>query len=224
MFIGLPALEPLFLRQRVQSRARDLTFLVAEASANCRQIVRRGIMAAMSEAPVSAAGAAHTTISTSLGDLTVVARDGVVTGIYFPHHWHLPDPAGFGQYRAAGPGDVFDDVRGQLGEYLAGERRDFNLPVEATGSAFQQRVWDRLTQIPYGATVTYGELARELGGGVTAQEVGTAVGRNPVSIIIPCHRVVGAGGGLTGYAGGLHRKRALLDLEQDTAGQSARLF
>jgi methylated-DNA-[protein]-cysteine S-methyltransferase len=180
-------------------------------------------MATMSEAPVSAA-TAHTTVKTGLGELTVVARDGVVTGIYFPHHWHLPDPASFGQYRPAEPGDVFDDVRGQLAEYLAGERRDFDLAVEAAGSAFQERVWERLKLIPYGETVTYGELARELGGGVMAQEVGAAVGRNPVSIVIPCHRVVGADGGLTGYAGGLPRKRALLDLEQEVAGHSARLF
>ena len=81
-----------------------------------------------------------------------------------------------------------------------------------------------IRQIPYGATVSYGELARALGDAATAQEVGAAVGRNPVSIIIPCHRVVGAGGALTGYAGGLRRKRLLLDLEQDAAGLLARLF
>jgi methylated-DNA-[protein]-cysteine S-methyltransferase len=181
-------------------------------------------MVTVNEVPVSAAAATHTTIQTGLGDLTVVARGGVVTGVYFPHHWHRPDRASFGQYRAAEPGDVFDDVRQQLDEYLAGERRDFDLPVAAAGSAFQQRVWDRLGQIPYGATVSYGELAREFGPGITAQEVGAAVGRNPVSVIIPCHRVVGADGGLTGYAGGLRRKRTLLDLEQDAAGRASRLF
>ena len=104
-----------------------------------------------------------------------------------------------------------------------GERREFDLPVDAAGSPFQERVWQLISQIPYGTTVSYGELARELGG-VTAQEAGAAVGRNPVSIIIPCHRVVGASGGLTGYAGGLRRKRILLDLEQDVAGRAARLF
>jgi methylated-DNA-[protein]-cysteine S-methyltransferase len=180
-------------------------------------------MVTMSEAAVSA-GAAHTTIETSLGDLTVVVRGETVTGVYFPHHWHLPDRGGFGPYRAAEPGDLFDDVRRQLAEYLAGERRDFDLPVDATGSAFQRQVWDRLGQIPYGTTVSYGELAKEFGAGITAQEVGAAVGRNPVSVIIPCHRVVGADGGLTGYAGGLRRKRMLLDLEQDVAGRTARLF
>ena len=181
-------------------------------------------METMNEVPVSAATVTHTTIESSLGELTVVARGEAVAGIYFPHHWHLPDQASFGEYRDSAPGDVFDDVRRQLDEYLAGERRDFSLRVEAAGSAFQQRVWDRLARIPYGTTVTYGELARELGDGVTAQEVGAAVGRNPVSIVIPCHRVLGASGALTGYAGGLRRKRALLDLEQDVASGPTRLF
>jgi methylated-DNA-[protein]-cysteine S-methyltransferase len=178
------------------------------------------IMATTSEAPTAAAAATHTTVRSSLGDLTVVTRDGAVTGLYFPHHWHLPDRTAFGEYREAG----FDDVRRQLDEYLAGERREFDLRVEVSGSPFQEQVWELIKQIPYGATVSYGELARQLGDGVTAQEVGAAVGRNPVSIIIPCHRVVGANGGLTGYAGGLRRKRTLLDLEQDVAGRSARLF
>jgi methylated-DNA-[protein]-cysteine S-methyltransferase len=177
-------------------------------------------MTAMSEALVSARTATHTTIQSSLGDLTVVARDGAVTGLYFPHHWHRPDPADFGQYREAG----FDEIRKQLGEYLAGDRRDFDVPVEASGGPLQQRVWDLITRVPYGQTVSYGELAREIGGGITPKEMGVAVGRNPVCILISCHRVVGASGSLTGYAGGLRRKRALLDLEQDVVGRSARLF
>jgi methylated-DNA-[protein]-cysteine S-methyltransferase len=181
-------------------------------------------MVTMSEAPVSAGAAAHTTISTSLGDLTVAARDGSVAGVYFPHHWHRPDAGRLGQYHDAGFTEVFEAAASQLEEYLAGQRRDFDLPVDAAGSPLQKRVWRLISQIPYGATASYGELAAELGGGVNAREVGAAVGRNPVSIIIPCHRVVGADGGLTGYAGGLRRKRTLLDLEQDVAGRSARLF
>lgn len=169
---------------------------------------------------VPAGAATHTTVRSSLGDLTVVARGGAVTGLYFPHHWYLPGRDAFGEYRDAG----FDDVRRQLDEYLAGERREFDLPVETAGSPFQERVWRLISQVPYGATVSYGELARELGDGATAQQVGAATGRNPVSIVIPCHRVVGASGGLTGYAGGLRRKRALLDLEQGVAGRAARLF
>jgi methylated-DNA-[protein]-cysteine S-methyltransferase len=177
-------------------------------------------MTAISEAPGPAATAAHTTIKSGLGDLTVVTRDGAVTGLYFPHHWHLPDRSSFGQYREAG----FDEIRQQLGEYLDGQRRYFDVPVEAAGSPLQLRVWELIARIPYGETVSYGELARELGGGVTPQEVGGAVGRNPVCILIPCHRVVGASGALTGYAGGLRRKRTLLELEQGAAGRSARLF
>ncbi|MGH3206434.1 MAG: methylated-DNA--[protein]-cysteine S-methyltransferase [Trebonia sp.] len=177
-------------------------------------------MAMTSEVPVSTGTARHATIRSSLGDLTVVARGESVTGLYFPHHWHMPDQASFGRYRDAG----FDAARRQLDEYLAGERREFDVPVETAGSPLQERVWQLIGQVPYGTTVSYGELARELGGAVTAQEVGAAVGRNPVSIIVPCHRVVGASGGLTGYAGGLRRKRILLDLERDVAGRSARLF
>jgi methylated-DNA-[protein]-cysteine S-methyltransferase len=166
------------------------------------------------------AAATHTTIASRLGDLTVVARDGAVTGLYFPHHWYRPDQASFGERNDAG----FHDVREQLTEYLAGHRRGFDLPVRAQGEEFQQRVWDLISQIPYGETVTYGELARDLADGSTAQQVGAAVGRNPVCLLIPCHRVVGAGGKLTGFAGGLRRKRFLLDMERGVAHPQSRLF
>ena len=166
------------------------------------------------------AAATHTTIESRLGELTVVARDGAITGLYFPHHWYRPDRASFGQRNDTG----FSDVREQLTEYLAGHRRGFDLPVRAQGEEFQERVWDLISQIPYGETVTYGELARDLADGSTAQQVGAAVGRNPVCILIPCHRVVGAGGKLTGFAGGLRRKRFLLDTERDVARPPSRLF
>jgi len=172
------------------------------------------------QAPVSTATPTHTTITSRLGDLTVVARDGVVTGLYFPHHWYLPDRASFGERNDTG----FHDVRERLAGYLAGDRRRFDVPVCARGDEFQQRVWDLIRQIPYGETVTYGELARDLGDGTTAQQAGAAVGRNPVCILIPCHRVVGTGGKLTGYAGGLKRKRFLLDLERGVARPPSRLF
>jgi methylated-DNA-[protein]-cysteine S-methyltransferase len=198
------------------SRSHDLTgrsvYLVQEDREEMT-------METMKQAPVSAA-ATHTTIASRLGDLTVVARDGAVTGLYFPHHWYMPDRAGFGERS-----DVrFGDVREQLGRYLAGDRRRFDVPVRAHGDKLQERVWDLVSQISYGETVTYGELARDLGDGTTAQEVGAAVGRNPVCILIPCHRVVGAGGKLTGFAGGLQRKRFLLDLERDVARPPSRLF
>jgi methylated-DNA-[protein]-cysteine S-methyltransferase len=177
-------------------------------------------MVTMRQAPVPTATPTHTTIASRLGDLTVVARDGAVTGLYFPHHWYLPDRASFGERNDA----WFHHVRDQLAGYLAGDRRRFDVPVRARGDEFQQRVWELISRIPYGETVSYGELARDLADGATAQQVGAAVGRNPVSILIPCHRVVGAGGKLTGYAGGLQRKRLLLDLERGVARPPSRLF
>jgi methylated-DNA-[protein]-cysteine S-methyltransferase len=103
-------------------------------------------------------------------------------------------------------------------------RERFELPLDARGDDFQHRVWDLIDRIGYGQTVSYGELARELGGQVLAKDVGAAVGRNPLCVIVPCHRVVGKDGALTGYAGGLARKRFLLDLEEPAARRSAKLF
>jgi methylated-DNA-[protein]-cysteine S-methyltransferase len=151
----------------------------------------------------------HTILSSPLGDLTVVRDDAGITGVYFPHHWTRPDRTAFGPRVEVG----FEDVAGQLAEYFAGERREFDLPLHATGTGPERRVWDLIAAIPYGATATYGQLAGQLADGTTAQEVGVAVGRNPLSILVGCHRVVGSGGKLTGYAGGLARKRRLLDLE-----------
>jgi len=153
--------------------------------------------------------AEHTVLATALGDLTAVRDTGHLVGLYFPHHWFGPDPATFGPQAAAG----FEDVAAQLQEYLVGWRTGFDLPYEARGSEFQRRVWDLVTRVPYGHTATYAELARQLGGAVTATDVGGAIGRNPLCLLIPCHRIIGNAGKLTGYAGGLRRKRALLDLE-----------
>jgi methylated-DNA-[protein]-cysteine S-methyltransferase len=177
-------------------------------------------MLTMNEPSAPMAAVRHTTIVSKLGELTVVGNSGTVVGLYFPHHWYRPDPASFGPRSEAG----FDDVRAQIGEYLAGDRKGFDVPVTTGGDERQERVWDLIRRIPYGETATYGELASQLGDGTTAQEVGTAVGRNPVSLLVPCHRVVGAGGKLTGYAGGLARKRFLLDLEAEVAGRSSCLF
>jgi len=179
------------------------------------------------ETAMTATGAATRSLATGwattgspIGELTLVADDGRLTGVYFPHHWYRPDPANFG--RRAEPG--FEEVRRQLAEYFAGERRSFELPLDARGDEFQRQVWEMIAAIPYGQTTTYGDLARELGGQVGAKDVGAAVGRNPLSVIVPCHRVVGKDGRLTGYAGGLARKRFLLDLEQSAAGQPGMLF
>jgi methylated-DNA-[protein]-cysteine S-methyltransferase len=163
--------------------------------------------------------AEHTVLSTRLGDLTIVRDDDHLIGLYFPHHWYGPDPVTFGRRSDQG----FEDVARQLAEYLAGTRTDFDLPTEARGNRFQRRVWELIAQIPYGHTTSYGDLARWLGGEATAQEVGAAVSRNPLCILIPCHRVIGSTGKLTGYAGGLKRKQGLLELERATVlpGRSA---
>ena len=155
----------------------------------------------------------HTIVDTPIGPLTVVRDEDGITGVYFPHHWTRPDPAAFGARVEAAADRGFDRIVAQLGEYFAGERREFELPLTPRGDPAAQRVWKLLAEIPYGRTTTYGELARQLGGGVTPQEAGGYVGSNPLSILVPCHRVVGAAGQLTGYAGGLKRKRHLLELE-----------
>jgi methylated-DNA-[protein]-cysteine S-methyltransferase len=162
----------------------------------------------------------HTRIDSPLGELTVVADHGLVVGLYFPQHWYMPDRKSFGEFSELG----FEDVGRQLGEYFARRRRQFDLPLDPHGEDLQQRVWSLVRQVPYGETSTYGELARGLGDGTSPQEVGAAVGRNPLSVLVPCHRIVGRGGKLTGYAGGLERKRALLELEAAATEVQARLL
>jgi methylated-DNA-[protein]-cysteine S-methyltransferase len=153
---------------------------------------------------------AHTVLPTRLGDLTVVRDGPVLIGLYFPGHWSHPDPSTFGPRSEAG----FAAVAEQLEEYLDGQRQCFELRLGPPGNFAQRQVWDVVASLPYGQTTTYGDIARQLGPHITAREVGAIVGRNPLSIVIPCHRVVGHSGKLTGYAGGLARKRALLELEQ----------
>jgi methylated-DNA-[protein]-cysteine S-methyltransferase len=101
----------------------------------------------------------------------------------------------------------------QLGEYFEGKRREFNLPLAAVGTPFQERVWHEISQVPYGKTISYGELARRAGAPGQARAAGSATGRNPIAVVVPCHRIIGADGSLTGYAGGLPRKQGLLELE-----------
>ena len=109
----------------------------------------------------------------------------------------------------------------QLAAYFAGERLEFDLPLDACGTPFQRRVWQALTEIPYGGTSTYGEIARRLGRPRAARAVGGANHRNPLPVVVPCHRVIGAGGSLTGYAGGLRIKRFLLELEAGSGSRAA---
>ena len=163
---------------------------------------------------------ANTTMASPLGDLTILSRGGVMIGLYFSNHWYRPDPCCFGAESEVG----FDDVRRELGEYFAGQRREFDIPLGAGGDELQRRVWNLVHQVAYGETSTYGRLAHALGDGTTAQDVGAAVGRNPLCILIPCHRILGSSGKLTGYAGGLRRKQFLLDLEKETVERPSRLF
>ncbi len=156
----------------------------------------------------------HTTMETPLGLLLLVAEDGALCRLSMLDAAPAADDA---------PGRRDDralaGVRAQLDEYLAGGRRDFEVPLRLQGTAFQQRVWAALCEIPYGGTISYGELARRVGTPGGSRAVGLANGRNPVSIVVPCHRVIAADGTLGGYGGGLERKRALLDLEQVASGQ-----
>ena len=148
----------------------------------------------------------YATMNSPVGELLLVGDETALRGLHFPNHRHPLKH----DYRSAR--EPFAAAREQLEQYFAGERREFDLPLHATGDPVQQRVWRLIAAIPYGRTATYGELARALGDGTTAQEVGAAVGSNPLSILVGCHRVLGSGGKLTGYAGGLGRKRRLLEL------------
>lgn len=161
--------------------------------------------------------ASYTTIDSPLGELTLVAHDGALAGLYFAEHARRPDPSTIGSRDDTG----FQAAVEQLDEYFNGHRTDFDLPLAPRGEAFQRRVWELLRRIPYGETRSYGQLAAELGDAALARAVGAANARNPISIVVPCHRVVAADGALTGYAGGLVRKQYLLDLEGvATSGQT----
>jgi methylated-DNA-[protein]-cysteine S-methyltransferase len=156
----------------------------------------------------------YTTIDSPLGALLVARDDVGLVALLLPTGRHRSTPA------PEWPRDdaAFDDVRTQLAEYFAGERTQFDLPLHLIGSAFQQRVWAALREIPCGETTSYGALAGILGTPGAARAVGLANGQNPVSIIVPCHRVIGADGSLTGYGGGLDAKRWLLAHEAAQAG------
>jgi methylated-DNA-[protein]-cysteine S-methyltransferase len=148
-------------------------------------------------------------VSTPLGPLELRARGDTLCGLYLPDTRHPPAPAD-------GPAPrhpVLVATARQLAEYFAGQRRVFDLPLAPDGTPFQQQVWRQLLEIPFGFTSSYGELARAVGRPNASRAVGAANGRNPISIIIPCHRVIGSDGSLTGYGGGEPAKRWLLDHE-----------
>jgi methylated-DNA-[protein]-cysteine S-methyltransferase len=156
----------------------------------------------------------HTVLDSPCGPLTLVAVDGRLSGLYMTRQRHRPAQETFGEPHP----EPFTEVIRQLGEYFAGRRTRFDLPVTLDGTEFQRTVWAALREIPYGETVSYGELADRLGRPTASRAVGLANGKNPIGIIVPCHRVVGAKGDLTGYGGGLDRKRFLLDFERGASG------
>lgn len=158
----------------------------------------------------------HIVADSALDELTLVAEGDAVVGVYFRHHIRRPDPSTFGP-RVASDG-LLDEAAHQIRAYLAGERRDFDLPLATRGTEVQDAAWTALRDIPFAETTSYGLLAERLGGITSAWGVGRAVGANPLCILVPCHRVLGSNGALTGYAGGLRRKRILLDLEAAADG------
>ena len=166
----------------------------------------------------------HAVCDTVLGEVTLVAADDSIVGLYFPQHWVQPSAESLGQKVAVNDDAVMARALTQLTEYLNGERTAFELKTATRGNPFEERVWSLLGEIPIGETTTYGDLAERLGDKSLAQAVGQAVGHNPISIVVPCHRVIGKNGKLTGYAGGLKRKQFLLDLEEPEAVKSAKLF
>ncbi len=165
----------------------------------------------------------HTITETPVGPMTLVA-DGPALAV--AHFAATPERlAAIDAGPTASVGDaVLDQAAAELAEYFAGRRRRFDVPLDPRGAPFERRVWHVLTGIPYGDTTTYGAVAEALGDRRQAQAVGQAVGRNPLGVFIPCHRVIGADGSLTGFAAGLDRKRYLLALEEPDAESAGRLF
>ena len=156
----------------------------------------------------------RTSCSSPLGDITLAATDQGLAGVWFDGQQHRPDCA---QWPVDARHPVLLEAAQQVRQYLAGARDHFTLPLDLRGgTAFQQSVWRSLLQIPFGATATYGAVSQRVGRPKAVRAVGAAVGRNPLSMVVPCHRVMGADASLTGYAGGLARKAALLELEAGT--------
>jgi methylated-DNA-[protein]-cysteine S-methyltransferase len=163
----------------------------------------------------------YTTVDSPIGELTLVGDEQGLAGLYMESQRYGPmrDPA----WRH--DPETLADAAEQLEQYFAGERTEFDLPLAPRGTEFQLRVWGLLGEIPFGETTTYGRLAQRLGNPRTVRAVGLANGRNPISIVVPCHRVIGADGSLVGFGGGLDRKRALLAHEAEvTAGFRATLW
>ncbi|WP_422745830.1 methylated-DNA--[protein]-cysteine S-methyltransferase [Mycobacterium sp. WMMD1722] len=159
------------------------------------------------------------TVDSPVGPLTLAGRDGRLMHLRMVDQTYDPNRTGWSR-----DDGIFDDAVAQLAAYFRGELTTFDLELELTGTAFQRRVWEALLTIPYGETRSYAEIARKIGAPGAFRAVGLANGHNPVGIIVPCHRVIGANGSLTGYGGGLDRKRLLLALERMANSATPTLF
>jgi methylated-DNA-[protein]-cysteine S-methyltransferase len=168
----------------------------------------------------------YTEMESPLGPLLLTSDGAALTGLYMSEHRYGPsageplsvwgieaNPSKEGRWAQDDRAVPFSEVKAQLADYFEGRRTTFDLPLCMEGTGFQRLVWDLLTEIPFGTTISYGELARRAGNPNSSRAVGLANGHNPISIIVPCHRVIGSNGKLTGYGGGLPRKAALLDFE-----------
>jgi methylated-DNA-[protein]-cysteine S-methyltransferase len=159
------------------------------------------------------------TIDSPIGPLALAGQGRVLSHLRMLNQTYEPNRSDWVLNDRA-----FSDVVDQLEAYFAGERSDFDLELDLVGSQFQRRVWQALLTIPYGETRSYGQIAEQIGASGSARAVGLANGHNPIAIIVPCHRVIGASGSLTGYGGGLNRKRWLLDMEQSRTSAIPSLF
>ncbi len=161
-------------------------------------------------------------IPSPIDDLIAVTDGRALTGLYMSEH-KGEDPVKIG-WKEDASHPILALVAQQLDSYFAGDLKEFSVPLAGVGTEFQQQVWQALRQIPYGSTLSYGELAKKLGNPDATRAVGLANGKNPISIIVPCHRVIGADGSLTGFGGGVGRKRYLLDLEAKYGAGQGELF
>ena len=161
----------------------------------------------------------YRTIDSPIGPLALAGRGQLLTNLRMVNQTYEPNRTNWV------PDDrAFPDAVQQLEAYFAGERTDFDLELSLAGSEFQRRVWQALLTIPYGETRSYGQVAEQIGAAGAARAVGLANGHNPIAIIVPCHRVIGANGSLTGYGGGLDRKRSLLEMEKTVKSGNLTLF
>ena len=159
------------------------------------------------------------TVDSPVGPLTLAGRDGRLQHLRMVDQTYEPSRAGWER-----DDDAFGDVVAQLEDYFTGELTEFDLDLDLIGTDFQRRVWQALLTIPYGETRSYGQIAVHIGSAGASRAVGLANGHNPIGIIVPCHRVIGANGSLTGYGGGLERKRHLLEMEKNRIAPLATLF